>query len=180
LHRVRVEDIPEEGLDLTFSDPKELWSRCFDEIPAREFSVNEDVEATIRLRVSGKAIHVQGRIDTVLDLQCCRCLENFSFPLASQIDITLFPETDSVQEEETELESEDLRTGLFSGDEVDLSELIREQIILAVPYKPLCHDACKGLCCQCGGNLNDGECRCERKAGDSAFGVLRSLKLNGN
>ena len=180
MHKVRFEEIPDQGLGLHFSDPKEEWNRYFHEIPACEFSINEDVEATIRLRVSGKAIHVQGRVDTVLDLQCCRCLENFPFPLTSQIDITLFPETDiDQQEEEIELGSEDLKTGLFSGDEVDLCGVIREQIVLGIPYKPLCRQECRGLCSQCGANLNEGECGCARKASVSGFDVLKNLKLNG-
>lgn len=179
LHKVRVEDIPEKGLDLHFSDRKEEWNRYFNKIPACHFAINEAVEATIRLRASGKVVQVQGGLHTVLNLQCCRCLDNFSFPLTSQIDVTLFPETDVVQEEEIELQSEDLKAGFFSGDEVDLSGLIREQIILNIPYKPLCHEECRGLCSQCGANLNEGDCGCEREAGNSTFDVLRNLKLNG-
>lgn len=179
LHRVRVEDIPEKGLDLHFSDPKEEWNRYFHEIPECEFSFNEAVEATVKLRVYTKAVQIQGWVKTVLDLRCCRCLDHFPFPLTSQIDMTLFPETDVVQEEEIELEKEDLETGLFSGEEIDLSGLIREQILLNVPYKALCHDECKGLCSQCGTNLNENDCRCNRKGGDSAFDVLKDLKLNG-
>ncbi len=157
----------------------EDWNRCFQGIPALQFSINEAVEAQIRLGVSGKAVLVEGWVRTGLDLQCCRCLENFSYPLTSQIDVALFPEKDVVQEEEIELESEDLKTGFFSGDELDLSGLIREQILLSIPYKVLCNEECKGLCSQCGANLNESECGCEREAHESAFDVLRNLKLNG-
>ncbi|NIO05105.1 MAG: DUF177 domain-containing protein, partial [Proteobacteria bacterium] len=78
-----------------------------------------------------------------------------------------------------ELESSDLKAGFFSGDEVDLSGLIREQILLGIPYKALCHEECKGLCSQCGINLNEGNCGCERKVGDSAFKVLKDLQIKG-
>jgi uncharacterized protein len=176
---VRLEDIPEKGLEFHFSDPKEEWNRYFQDIRAREFCINEAVQATIRVRVCGEAIQVQGSIHTGLNLQCCRCLENYSYPLTSQFDVTLFPERGVVQEEEIELESEDLQTGFFSGDEVDLSGLIREQIILSIPYKALCHEECKGLCSQCGTNLNQGDCGCNREGRDSAFSVLKNLKLDG-
>jgi len=99
--------------------------------------------------------------------------------MTSQIDVTLFPETGVALEEEIELGNEDLKTSFFSGEEIDLSKLIRDQIILNVPYKALCHEECRGLCPRCGANLNEGDCGCEGKALGSAFDVLRSLKLNG-
>ena len=178
LHKVRVEDIPDGGLDLDFSDPKEEWDGYFQEIPTCQFSLREPLEAKISLRVCGKAVLVRGWVRAGVDLQCCRCLEDFSCPLTPQIDVTLFPETDVTPEEETELGREDLDTGFFSEDEIDLSGLIREQIILSIPYKALCHEECKGLCPRCGVNLNDEDCGCERNPQNSAFEVLRSLKLD--
>jgi uncharacterized protein len=177
LRKVRVEDIPEKGLDVHFSDPKEEWNRYLEGVPGRDFSIDESVEATIRLSVVGEVIRVQGRVGTVLSLQCCRCLEIFPHPFTSQIDIALFPETGAVHEEEVELESEDLKSSFFSEDEIDLSGLIREQIILNIPYKALCHEACRGLCCRCGANLNAGACGCEKRPRESAFDVLKKLKL---
>jgi uncharacterized protein len=178
LHAIRVEDIPEEGLELHLLDRKDVWNSYLHEIPRCEFSIDDDVRATIKLRASGQALRLHGRVDTVLILQCCRCLEPYSYSLTSRIDVTLFPETDIVPEEETELGREDLKASFFSGEEVDLSGLIREQIILATPLKPLCRDLCKGLCPQCGANLNEGDCRCEKETRQSVFDVLKNLKLN--
>ncbi len=178
LHTIRVEDLSEKGLDLHFSDPKEEWNQYIQEIPALEFFLREGLEAAIRVSVAGKAVRVQGRVNTVLDLQCCRCLETFSYPLTSQIDVTLFPEKDVVQEEEIELETKDLKTDFFSGDEIDLSGLIRELILLSIPYKALCREECRGICSQCGANLNEGNCACEREVRHSAFEALKNLKLN--
>ena len=178
LHAIRVEDIPEEGLEFHLLDRKDGWNSYLHEIPACEFSIDDDVRATIKLRAFGRAVRLQGRVDTVLTLQCCRCLEPYSYPLTSRIDVTLFPETDIVPEEETELGREDLKASFFSGEEVDLSGLIREQIILGAPLNPLCRDLCKGLCPQCGANLNEGDCRCEKETRQSVFDVLKNLKLN--
>jgi uncharacterized protein len=178
LHRVRVEDILEEGLDLRFSDPKEEWNRYIQEIPNRHFSIRESVETTARLRVVGRFIQVQGSVKTELDLGCCRCLERFSCPLISRFDLALYRETDVGLDEETELEKDDLETDSFSGDEIDLSELFREQIVLNIPYKPLCHEACRGLCSGCGANLNAGTCACDQSGRESPFDVLKKLKLN--
>jgi uncharacterized protein len=174
-----VEDIAEQGLDLLFSDPEDEWNRYLKEMPVLQFSVNSRVEVNIGLKVSGGAVHVHGWLQTGLDLQCCRCLGNFAYPLASQIDVTLIPETDLALEEEVELEKQDLEAIFFSGDEVDLSGLIREQIILNVPFKALCHEECRGLCSRCGANQNDGECGCEVETRVSVFDALKDIKLNG-
>jgi len=178
LHAIRVEDIPEEGLELHLLERKDVWNSYLHEIPRCEFSIEEDVRATIKLRALGQAVRLQGGVDTVLTLQCCRCLEPYSCPLTSRIDVTLFRETETVPEEETELGREDLKASFFSGEEIDISGLIREQIILATPLKPLCRERCKGLCPQCGANLNEGDCRCEKGTRQSVFDVLKNLKLN--
>ena len=64
----------------------------------------------------------------------------------------------------------------FEGDEIDLGELFREQILLAIPMTPLCREECKGLCPVCGADLNAGECSCERGEIDPRWSALADLK----
>lgn len=177
LQKVRVEDIPETGLDLHVKGSQEQWNRHLQEIPACQFSINQTVEATLRLRIAGKAVQVEGSLHTGLDLQCCRCLKVFSSPLISQFDVILVPETDVADQEEVELAREDLEASFFSGEEIDVSGLVREQIVLNVPYKPLCSEQCRGLCPRCGANLNEEKCGCGGKTWNSAFEVLKNLRL---
>ena len=179
LHKIRVEDITEEGLEVHFSDPKEEWNRYLQETPSIDFIIKGPVVVEARLRLTGKAVQVQAEVHTTLSLRCCRCLEDFPYSLTSPIVVTLFPGTHVAKEGEIELEREDLETAYFSGDEIDLSGLIREQIFLTIPYKPLCHEDCKGLCSRCGANLNIVDCGCEKNVRDSAFGILKNLKLDG-
>ena len=63
-----------------------------------------------------------------------------------------------------------------NNDEIDLLQLMMEQFQLALPMKPLCRDACKGLCPQCGTNLNTGSCDCNQKWEDPRFAALRAMK----
>jgi uncharacterized protein len=72
--------------------------------------------------------------------------------------------------------SDDLDLFPYSGEEVDLAPLLREQIILAVPYAPLCSDACRGLCVVCGIDRNTGTCTCDPTPIDPRWLALKILK----
>ncbi len=61
-------------------------------------------------------------------------------------------------EAETDLRDEDLEFSLYDGCEIDLSPLIREQFLLSLPTRLLCHEECRGLCPGCGTNLNHNQC----------------------
>jgi uncharacterized protein len=75
------------------------------------------------------------------------------------------------------LRAEDLEFSLYEGTEVDLSPLIREQVLLALPTRPLCEDDCRGLCPHCGVNLNRTTCECRVENLDPRLEAIRSLKL---
>jgi uncharacterized protein len=80
------------------------------------------------------------------------------------------------QDEEREVEDDDLGTSYYRDDQIDLNELLREQFYLALPMKPLCDEACQGLCPQCGTNLNTGSCNCAAGWEDPRLAPLRQLK----
>ncbi len=65
----------------------------------------------------------------------------------------------------------------YSGEKIDLSEFLKEQIVLSLPYKLLCKEDCKGLCPKCGTNLNIEKCNCKNNWEDSKFAVLRNIKV---
>jgi DUF177 domain-containing protein len=78
---------------------------------------------------------------------------------------------------QSDLKVEDLEFSYYDGEEVDLTPLIREQTLLALPTRPLCREDCRGLCPRCGANLNQGDCGCPTEAGDPRLSVLRSLTV---
>ena len=118
---------------------------------------------------------VKGHLTAELELTCSRCLEPFTLPVATDFDLRYVPRTENAGEGEKEVEEDDLSTAFYSDDEIDLGQLIMEQLHLALPMKPLCAQECKGLCPQCGTNLNTGACDCSPAWEDPRLAALRAL-----
>jgi uncharacterized protein len=76
-------------------------------------------------------------------------------------------------EEEVEIVEDELMIGFFSGDGVNLADVVREQVLLSVPMKIVCRPDCRGLCPVCGENRNDKECDCSLQYEDSPFAFLK-------
>jgi uncharacterized protein len=114
-----------------------------------------------RLRVvrTGRHLLVRGTLETEALLTCSRCLKIFSFPVRA----AAFAR---------EIEIGD------NQEKIDLTGDIREDIILAIPAKPLCRAACRGLCPLCGQELNAGDCGCRDPESDTPFAELDQLLGN--
>jgi uncharacterized protein len=81
------------------------------------------------------------------------------------------------QDEDVELAEEDLISATYEGDEIDFTREITEQVVLAIPFKPLCSEDCKGLCIKCGAELNITECSCSQDTMNLQFNALKNLKV---
>jgi uncharacterized protein len=132
-------------------------------------SFDIDGQETGRYRLSG-------RLTAELELTCSRCLESFTTPVATDFDLSYVPRAENAGEGELEVEEDDLSTAFYADDQIDLGQLIAEQLQLALPMKPLCRDGCRGLCPQCGTNLNSGTCQCKPTWTDPRLDALRGLK----
>ncbi|HUP38664.1 MAG TPA: DUF177 domain-containing protein [Vicinamibacterales bacterium] len=119
---------------------------------------------------------VAGRVTGEVELTCSRCLEPFTVPIASDFDLRYVPRTENVGEGETQVEEDDLATAFYDEEQIDLGHLVLEQFQLALPMKPLCTPECKGLCPQCGTNLNTGACNCNPVWEDPRLAALKALK----
>jgi uncharacterized protein len=100
-------------------------------------------------------------------------------PVDAAFDLRYVPHSENTGgegEAEREIEEDDLTTAYYRDETIDLGELVREQFYLALPMKPLCAEACKGLCPQCGMNLNQGTCDCRLEWQDPRFEALKALK----
>ncbi len=117
-----------------------------------------------------------GRVRTVLELPCDRCLEPFTLPVDAAFDLRYQPHADNTGEGEREIEEDDLSTAFYDNQTIDLGQLMREQFYLSVPMKPLCREDCRGLCAICGTNLNRGACDCKREWEDPRLAALKALK----
>ncbi|MCG6879727.1 MAG: DUF177 domain-containing protein [Deltaproteobacteria bacterium] len=134
----------------------------------------------VKLTVSrdGERFIMNGRLGGQLRLVCDRCLETYAFSLSHDFRLSLaLPESWESIEDETELKIEDLGVGFISTTKIDLDDIIREQIYLALPIKALCENTCAGLCSRCGVNLNQEPCRCSGNSGHPAFLKLKELPI---
>src|SRR5438093_3660988 len=111
---------------------------------------------------AGNEIRIAGSLNTSLELPCSRCLEPSRIAISKPFEL-FFRERDEAmfdEEEEIELNDKDTRTAFFTGKQLAITDILREQILLALPMKTLCTVDCKGLCPHCGINLNSGSCNC--------------------
>ncbi|MCB0075782.1 MAG: DUF177 domain-containing protein [Anaerolineales bacterium] len=144
-----------------------------------------DPELVIQAPITGKVkftkilggILVTGRLQTVVEVPCSRCLEPFDLPLRIELEEEFRATTDLVTGASLPVdEAQDEATLINEKNIVDLSEVVRQALFLALPTTPVCRKgACKGLCDQCGKNLNEGPCDCVEDEVDPRWEALRSL-----
>ena len=120
-----------------------------------------------------------GQVQTVLELVCSRCLAPFTWPVDSSFDLRYQPRSRNIGADEREIEEDDLTTAFCETETIDIGQLMREQFYLSLPMKPLCQEDCRGLCGQCGTNLNGGSCNCSREWDDPRLAALTKLKAEG-
>ena len=93
----------------------------------------------------------------------------------STFDLRYLPASAMATEDDRAIEEDDLETSYYRDDQIDLNELLREQFYLALPMKPLCLEDCRGLCSQCGTNLNAGACGCAVEWLDPRLTPLKAI-----
>jgi uncharacterized protein len=135
---------------------------------------------TGRLELSNleTGVAVRGYLIVPLKLACSRCLSVFVQELEIEIneECALKPidEPESYMGEDEEL----CQIPILNDDDLDLTELVRQMIAMHLPTRPLCHEACPGLCVHCGKDLNEGPCTCQDEDLDPRWGGLKNLKLD--
>jgi len=175
---VKLDDIPEEGLNLNWEEQRDSLVTYLRHRSSIDFDFETPLHAEARITRTGKAYLIQGSLQTLLRLRCARCLEEFPYPLSSAFDLSLHSAKGTSFEEEVELDAEDMESNFFEGGEIHLSEVACEQIFLEIPFQPLCSEDCKGLCPQCGRDRNLSSCDCSQEDWEAGFSVLRKLKLD--
>jgi uncharacterized protein len=145
---------------------------------AREdaFTIAAPVTLVFDLDKQKDQVRLAGRVGTILELTCGRCLEPFAWPVDSAFDLRYQPSTLNAGEGEREVAEDDLTTAFYDDDVIDLEQFMGEQFYLSLPMKPLCREDCRGLCPSCGMNLNLSTCNCDREWEDPRLAALRALK----
>jgi uncharacterized protein len=144
------------------------------------YTVASPVSLAFDIYKDGQQFHLVGTVKAELSLACGRCLETYAFPVDASFDVLYLPHAHNAGEGEVEVEEDDLTTAYYRDDEIDLAQLVREQVYLAIPMKPLCREECKGLCPECGTNRNTGSCDCVKTWTDPRLEGLKALLNKGD
>ena len=142
----------------------------------------DEAELKNAIKVKGKLTKhivqsdVEGTIGAELEIECSRCLQVIDKELEFAFEAAFVTPENFTGTKEAELNANDLDVSVFEGDKIDLTELVREQILLNLPEQVFCREDCKGLCEKCGANRNLIDCNCKEKEVDPRWAALKNLK----
>ena len=131
----------------------------------------------VRMRRTNQGLLVDGWVELTLELSCDRCLKEFELPVHVNFEEQFYPTVDVVSGLPLAPFDEDEIFPIDARHQVDLTEAIRQNLLLNLPMMVVCQEDCKGLCPQCGQNLNLGSCECEPEV-DARLSVLKTLLQN--
>jgi uncharacterized protein len=127
---VRLDDIPAEGLNLNWTEERSSLSTYLENFSQIDFAFEGPLQSEATVSKAGQSVLINGRVQTTLQLQCVRCLKEFSHSISSTFELTLLPLKETSSTEETELGEEDMESNFYQGGEIHLSEIACEQIFL--------------------------------------------------
>jgi uncharacterized protein len=135
------------------------------------------VEIDLRLEAVMEGVLVTGSAKAALDGECVRCLE----PISDEIEVGfqelfVYDQRSHRGGHEVPADPEDDETSRLEGDLLDLEPLLRDAVVLALPFQPLCEDDCPGMCAECGARLADDPDHAHEAAIDPRWAGLQKLK----
>lgn len=120
-------------------------------------------------------IRITGHLSVIMDAACDRCLEKAKVPIESEFALYYRPTTEGLSDEK-EIDTGEAEMGFYEGEGLELNDVLREQILLALPMQRVCREDCKGICPVCGQNRNLKECQCQTVTTDDRWAALKQLK----
>lgn len=126
-------------------------------------------------RVGGKA-HIRGTITSDISLNCARCLEPVAKHIKVLFDDVFLDASEAPDADELEVGVDELDESPVEAGKIDIVEVLREQILLALPDRVFCTEDCKGLCPKCGANRNLIDCKCADDEIDPRWAALKGFK----
>lgn len=178
-----IDDIPEEGLTIHADSGSDEWLKnIVKNAIGQRFSDKDKADLSVTLIKYDDNVDITGEIDVVSHPECDRCLKPYKDEEAIPFHLLLAPlyesrqQKDEEADDEKQLVKEDFEFSFYEGDRVDLDEILREQLLLAEPFKHLCKDDCKGICQRCGKDLNEGPCNCKEEKQDKRWEALKNFK----
>jgi uncharacterized protein len=175
--KIPVDDITESAKEIRFAERIDGLNDLYKNSQFRDFSFPPFLEVDLVYYRSGQEIFFTGSLGGMLEGSCSRCLRSYSFLLNKAFDFVLTPDPAKSGRKIEELKREDLGLSYYSTEEIKLAPLIKEQVMLALPTRPLCHENCRGLCGSCGVDLNKDTCDCTSTTADPRMAIFRTLRV---
>ena len=170
--RIELDRLAEMGGK--FSEAYDVESLPLDEEDVR---LTEPAEVRGRIKRSGEEVELRGELHAKVESLCSRCLKPVELPIDAKFAERFVPAVSWRAEEQHELQEEDLNLAVFDGEAIELDDLVREEILLAMPGQILCREDCRGLCPTCGIDRNADSCQCADSDGDSRWEQLKNLRF---
>jgi uncharacterized protein len=127
---------------------------------------------------TGGEVRVKGRVKTVMDSECDRCLGRATFPIDAPFDLFYRPaDTATPEEEEVAIDEGEAEMGFYDKPGLQLEDILREQVLLQLPMQRVCSETCKGICPICGKNRNETDCQCETRTADDRWSALKDFHV---
>jgi len=178
---ISVDDLKEAGLLLNLEEPLTAFPVLVEIAESGSCQFVGPVTIQAKVFQIHEMVEVEGRATVCAIFTCSRCLKEFEQSVSSDFVLTYCRELPQVEidddEEGAELSAEDMGLILFDGQEIDLSESIQEQLVMALPSRPVCDEKCKGLCPQCGVDLNLASCDCRPQDINLKMAALKDFKV---
>ena len=176
LPKPHLTEVPDSGLSLACEvQPDELA------LGPDDGRVQGELSLSVEIAKAGTGLSVTGVLTGTFLRLCVRCLTEYEDAVRLPFAVEYRHEESSPRgrhkspgAEARDLPEPEDEVYLFDGDRLELAEMLREQVILATPMQPRCHEDCRGLCPVCGQNLNERQCGCQGEGLESPFAVLKA------
>jgi uncharacterized protein len=144
-----------------------------------DLTFESPIEFELTVSKFGSDVRVEGQVKCTMRLTCDRCAESFPLPVSAHLDIELAQKDDQPKVAEMELSDEEVNLYYYESDELELDPYVYEEVVLAIPIKSLCNEACKGICPECGKNRNAEDCKCGDSKGTDLGDKLKAFLKEG-
>jgi len=169
--RIELENAKEPGR--RFSQNFEAGELAFEESDLR---LVEPVNVAGQIRRKSGEVEIGGELHTKVALPCARCLKEVELPIDVNFAERFVASVSWRNDEHHELSKDDLDLGLVD-EAIELNDLVKEEILLALPGHLLCNESCKGICAICGIDRNSSDCKCESRQVDARWEKLKDLRF---
>jgi uncharacterized protein len=177
--KLQISQLHEGENPFRFDSEKDVWLKdVVNQVEKEGYKVLTPLKSELSLTKLEPDFYLKGSLNFSVEQNCARCAEAFPLKVQHPFAIAL-ARSQSAKVQKTSLteESEELDVNFFEGKEIDLNPILGEQFFLSIPYQSLCRADCKGVCQECGVNLNTVKCGCTPTIGINPFAALESFQL---